>query len=114
MRHARHLIGYARIGFGAVRRERRTSTFELAALYVQEHFAGKGVSSALLAQAETLVGQRTRPPQWLTVNAQNARAIAFYAAHEYSKIGAAWFEPGGERHENHMLLAPQPPARLTV
>ena len=109
-----HLVGYARIGFGAVCSERSASTAELTTLYVQEHFTGQGVGSALLAQAETLVWQRTGQALWLTVNAQNARAIAFYTAHAYSKIGTAWFVLGGERHENHVLLAPQPPARLTV
>jgi ribosomal protein S18 acetylase RimI-like enzyme len=101
-----HLLGYARIEFGAVCPERSGSTAELATLYVQEHFAGRGVGSALLAQAQRLASQRTQQALWLTVNAQNARAIAFYAAHAYSKIGTAWFVLGGERHENHVLLAP--------
>ena len=101
-----HLVGYARIGFGAVCPALSASTAELATLYVQEHFTGQGVGSALLAQAQALVQQRTKQPLWLTVNAQNARAIAFYAAHGYSKLGTDWFMLGGERHENHVLVAP--------
>lgn len=109
-----HLVGYARIDFGAVCPERSASTAELATLYVQEHFAGQGVGSALLARAEALVGQRTGQPLWLTVYAQNASAIAFYAARGYSTIGTAWFLLGGERHENHVLVAPSPHGAATM
>lgn len=109
-----HLVGYARIGFGAVCSERSASTAELTTLYVQEHFTGQGVGSALLAQAETLVWQRTGQALWLTVNAQNARAIAFYAMHGYSKLGTAWFLLGGERHENHVLVAPGQPCAVPM
>ena len=109
-----HLVGYARIGFGAVCPERSASTAELATLYVQEHFTGQGVGSALLAQAQALVWQRTQQPLWLTVNAQNARAISFYVTHGYSKLGTAWFALGGERHENHVLLAPGQPGAVAM
>lgn len=101
-----HLVAFARVAFGARCPVPGAGSTELATLYVQEHFTRRGVGAALLAQAQVLALQRTRQPIWLTVNAQNARAIAFYAAQGYSKIGTTWFALGGERHENDVLLAP--------
>ena len=104
-----HLVGYARIAFCAACPVRSAGNVELAMLYVQEHFARQGVGSALQAQAQALACQRARQPLWLTVNAQNTRAITFYAAHRYTKIGTAWFALGPGRHENHVLAAPEVP-----
>ena len=104
-----HLVGYARITFDAVCPERSASSVELATLYVLEHFARQGVGSALLAQAQALAWQYTHQPLWLTINAQNTRAVAYYAAHRYTKIGTAWFVLGAGRHENHVLVAPDAP-----
>lgn len=99
-----HLLGYANIEFGVTCPARSASTVELATLYVQAHFVGQGVGSALLARAQTLAWQRTQQPLWLTVNAQNARAIGYYAARGFSKIGIAQFVLGDESHENHVLV----------
>jgi ribosomal protein S18 acetylase RimI-like enzyme len=41
---------------------------------------------------------------WLTVNAKNDRAIAFYARQGYTKVGTAYFVLGEGRHENHVLI----------
>ncbi len=99
-----HLVGYARLAFGAVCPVPGAGTAELATLYLQERFTGHGVGAALLAQAQALALQRTQQPLWLTVNAQNLRAIAFYAAQGCSKIGNAWFVLGGESHPNDVLV----------
>jgi|JI6StandDraft_1071083.scaffolds.fasta_scaffold42680_4 ribosomal protein S18 acetylase RimI-like enzyme len=98
------LVGCAVVRAGESCPEATGSTVELATLYVQEHFAGIGVGSALLARAETLAAQRAGKPLWLTVNVKNSRAIAFYTKHGYSKIGVTYFRLGGESHENHVLL----------
>ena len=99
-----HLVGYARLAFGAVCPVPGAGTVELATLYVQAHFTRSGVGAALLAQARSLALRRARQPLWLTVNAQNARAIAFYAAQGCSTIGTAHFVLGGESHPNHVLV----------
>lgn len=99
-----HLVGYARLAFGAVCPVPGAGTAELSTLYVQEHFTGRGVGAALLAQAQALALQRTQLPLWLTVNAQNLRAIAFYAAQGCSTIGTAQFVLGGVSHPNHVLV----------
>lgn len=100
----KHLVGYARLAFNAVCPVPGAGTAELATLYVQAHFTGRGVGAALLADAQALARQRAQQPLWLTVNAQNVRAVAFYAAQGCSKIGSAQFVLGGESHPNHVLV----------
>ena len=80
------------------------SKVQLATLYVQEHFTGKGVGNALLAEAEALAVKRMATPLWLTVNAMNNRAIAFYAKHGYTKVGTTQFRLGDNDHENLVLV----------
>ncbi len=80
------------------------SSAELQTLYVQEHFIGQGAGKLLLRAAEAEAKQRSNGVLWLTVNAKNARAIAFYAQHGYTKVGATYFALGGGRHENHVLI----------
>jgi diamine N-acetyltransferase len=64
---------------------------ELQTLYVQEHFIGQGVGKALLQAAEAKAREHSGCPLWLTVNARNAKAIAFYERQAYSKVGTAHF-----------------------
>lgn len=98
------LVGYAVIDFGATCPVSTSATVELATLYVQEHFASRGVGSALLGRAEAMANQQTNNPLWLAVNAKNSRAIAFYAKHGYRKIGVTRFQLGNGAHENHVLV----------
>ena len=82
-----------------------SSTVEVVSLYVQAHFARQGVGLALLHACQQLAKQCTGSVDiWLTVNAQNLPAIAFYAKHGMVKTGTAYFELGGEKHENHVLV----------
>ena len=103
-RHA-HLIGFAVVMLNTPCPDEPRSTAELATLYVQEHFIGKGVGSALLARATAFAAERTSAPLWLTVNAANAPAIAFYARRGLRKIGVAWFQLGDAKHENLVLIS---------
>ena len=102
-----HLVGYAVVNFGAVCPARAASTTELATLYVQAHFARRGLGARLLEHADALARSRSQGGLWLTVNAQNHAAIAFYARHGYARAGTAYFELGDARHENHVLVAAQ-------
>jgi len=82
------------------------SSVELQTLYVQEHFIGCGAGRSLLQAAEGQAMQRSSCPLWLTVNAKNARAIAFYARQGYTKVGTTYFVLGEGHHENHVLVGP--------
>ena len=79
---------------------------ELATLYVQEHFVGKGIGSSLLRQAELRARQRADSSLWLTVNSKNFGAKAFYAKHGYIALGTTFFRLGHEDHENLVLVGP--------
>jgi diamine N-acetyltransferase len=98
------LVGFAAIKFGASCPGVAKSQVELQTLYVQEHFIGHGIGSSLLEAAEAKAYEHAATPLWLTVNAQNARAIAFYARHGYSQVDSTYFVLGQERYENHVLV----------
>jgi diamine N-acetyltransferase len=81
-------------------------TVEVVALYVQEHFARQGIGSALLRECEQIAQQRTGSADyWLTVNAQNLPAIAFYGRQGLVKTGTAYFELDGGKYENHVMVS---------
>ena len=100
-----HTVGYALVSLGLACPTGGPSV-EVATLYVQEHFAGQGVGSALLLECQHVAQQRTGSCAiWLTVNAQNLRAIAFYKKRGLAKTGTAYFELGGEKHENQVMVS---------
>ena len=98
------LAGLAVVKFDARCPAGNYSSAELQTLYVQEHFAGCGAGKSLLRAAETEARRRSNGVLWLTVNAKNARAIAFYAHQGYTKVGTTYFVLGEGRHENHVLI----------
>lgn len=99
-----NLVGYATVSVGKSCPVPTSAEVELATLYVQAPFIGKGIGSALLSQAERSARQRAGISLWLTVNSRNSRAIEFYAKHGYTKIGITHFELGSEKHENLVLV----------
>jgi diamine N-acetyltransferase len=100
------LVGFAVVKSGEACPADPGLTVELKTLYVQEHFIGQGIGRDLLLAAQAVVREQSGSVPWLTVNAQNARAIAFYDRQGYSKIGTTWFVLGEGRHENHVLVGP--------
>lgn len=101
---AESMVGFAAVKFGASCPSGGSSVVELQTLYVQEHFVGQGIGRSLLQAAEAKARERSGSPLWLTVNARNARAIAFYARQGYAKVGTTDFVLGQSRHENHVLV----------
>lgn len=99
-----NLVGFACIRLGATCPSDPCATVELLTLYVQEPFTGQEVGRSLLTAAEGKAREHASGPLWLTVNAQNARAIAFYARQGYTKVGTTFFALGEGRHENHVLV----------
>jgi ribosomal protein S18 acetylase RimI-like enzyme len=102
--HEDSLVGFSVVRFGASCPSSPRSTVELQTLYIQEHFIGHGIGRSLLQAAEAQARERSATPLWLTVNAQNARAIAFYARQGYNRVGTTYFVLGESRHENHVLI----------
>ena len=100
-----NIVGYAIVNTG-VACPSGSPTVEVASLYVQEHFARKTIGSSLLRQSRQVALRRTGSSAiWLMVNAQNWPAIAFYQKHGLVKTGTAYFELGGDKHENHVLVS---------
>lgn len=98
------LVGLAIVKFGMPCPAGNYSSVELQTLYVQEHFVGCGAGKSLLRAAETEARQRSNGALWLTVNAQNASALAFYTGQGYTRVGTTYFVLGEGRHENHVLI----------
>ena len=102
------LAGFAAVRFDVSCPVGATSTVELQTLYVQEYFIGRGVGRSLLLAAEAAAREKSGGSLWLTVNAGNARAIAFYARQGYCRVGSTYFVLGEGRHENHVLVGTDP------
>lgn len=102
-----HLVGLAVLNFDAPCEAAPRLTVELQTLDVQAHFLGEGVGHALLQVAQARAEAASAKGRlWLSVNAKNDRAIAFYARQGYQKIGTSCFALGAGRHENHVLVGP--------
>ena len=100
-----HLVGYAWVKFGP-RGPSTNSVTEVAALYVQEHFARRGIGSALVRAAQNEALRRVGSSSvWLTVNARNANAMAFYRKLGFAYGGITYFELDDEKHENHVFVS---------
>lgn len=98
------LVGVAVVRCGVSCPAQKGLMTELQTLYVQEHFIGKGIGKRLLQAAENKARSLANTGLWLTVNANNFRAIEFYAHQGYSKLGTTHFILGRARHENHILV----------
>lgn len=104
--YGNRLAGFSQIKLNAACPEAGDSVAELQTLYVQAHFIGTGLGKRLLQDAEAVAKKQAGTALWLTVNAQNQRAIDFYDRLGYRKIGTTYFILGAQRHENHLLLGP--------
>ncbi len=93
------LIGFIQVSQNAPGPVAGCSDTEILHLYVQPRHHGKGLGSALLQTA--LPG-----PVWLTTNAENTGARAFYRAHGFSEIGETFFEIEDEKYPNTVLACP--------
>jgi len=68
---------------------------EVAAIYVRDDAIGKGYGHALLLHAEEALLQQGYEQLVLDVLSKNERAIKFYRAHGYKKVGERIFARGG-------------------
>ena len=74
-----NLIGYALLRFDATGPAETHANVELSTLYVQEHFARRGLGTALMVECLRWVdGYGGADRIWLTANSRNGAALAFY------------------------------------
>jgi len=71
---------------------------EVSAIYIREDAIGKGCGHALLARAEEELRTQGYAYLVLDVLSQNARAIKFYQAHGYTKVGERIFARGDKNY----------------
>ncbi|SDO49598.1 GNAT family N-acetyltransferase [Phyllobacterium sp. OV277] len=98
------LVGYAKIAYRAICPVRRLESVEIETLYVQEHFSGHGVGSALLQAAMDHSRAKGWNEVFLMVNLENHRARTFYETRAFERIGTVDFALEDERHANAVLI----------
>jgi diamine N-acetyltransferase len=98
-----NLAGYIVMRFGSYHAD---VPVEIETLYIQDSFFGRGIGSALLTRARDIAEARTgNRTIWLIVNSQNEKAISFYHSRGMTQEGLAYFEIGGIKHENKVMVA---------
>jgi len=100
-----HMIGFAQVIYGSTHElVAAGNTAELDRLYVQERFSGKGIGAGLLRRAEAWAAEQGASAMWLTVWAENRRALAFYARQGYKDVGASVYVFEGDRYETRIFV----------
>jgi ribosomal protein S18 acetylase RimI-like enzyme len=79
------------------------SPLEISALYVRPRRQAGGRGVALLQRALEHCRRIGGLSAWLTVNAENNRAINFYLRHGFNKIGSTYFRIADQAYENHVM-----------
>jgi ribosomal protein S18 acetylase RimI-like enzyme len=98
-----NLAGYIVMRFGSYHAD---VSIEIETLYIQDSFSGRGIGSALLIHARGIAEAKTgNRAIWLIVNSQNEKAISFYHSRGMTQEGIAYFELGGIKHENKVMVA---------
>jgi ribosomal protein S18 acetylase RimI-like enzyme len=101
-----HLVGYLRLLLDSPYPTDPGTPVEIATLYIQEHFIGRGIGSELLHHTLDFCAKRGVSRIWLSVNHENARAIRFYEKHQFRRNGSIYFHLENEQHENFVLYLP--------
>lgn len=95
--------GFLQLTLGSPAPPRDCSPYEISTLYVQPRHQGRGKGSALLRECLQHVRQVGGESAWLTVNAGNGGALAFYRRHGFDDVGQAFFVLGERSYENRIL-----------
>ena len=78
---------------------------EIETLYVHEPLTEEGIGSALLARSRDVAMDRTGSRAvWVAVNSRNERALGFYRARGLAADGITYFELGGAKYENTVMV----------
>ena len=101
-----HLVGYLRLLLDSPCPADPSSRVEIAALYVQEHFIGRGIGSKLLEYTFDFCNMHGVNGVWLSVNHENDRAISFYENHQFRRKGSIFFHLENEQNEILVLYKP--------
>ncbi|MEP2716915.1 N-acetyltransferase [Pseudophaeobacter sp.] len=95
--------GFIRISNGVPPPAGPGSEVEIATLYVQPRHHGRGVGQALLGAGLRHCASLGAASPWLTTNAENTAAIAFYQRMGFEITGRTHFTIGTECYPNEIL-----------
>lgn len=98
-----HLLGYLQLDLAAPCPVAGGGTVEISTLYVLRHAQGQGLGRRLLDAASQHAHGSGQAGLWLSVNATNLAAQAFYARQGFGQLGEIDFELDGVRHPNQVL-----------
>jgi len=80
------------------------SDVEISTFYVQPRHHGKGIGKRLLRAALQHCRKQSADSVWLTTNAENDPAIAFYLAQGFTHVGETYFHIEDGRYLNNVYL----------
>ena len=104
------LVGYAHLTTGTTPAAiGGPAPLELKRLYVARAWHGHGVAQALMQAALDAARQRHARTLWLGVWEKNARALAFYGKHGFSRVGEHTFMLGSDAQTDWLLERPVEP-----
>lgn len=99
------LIGYIQFSDGFVEPcVQSPKPIELARLYVDERWHGKGIASQLLETGISLVKERGFRTVWLGVWEHNPKAQKFYFKSGFSRVGEHIFQMGSDPQTDWVLI----------
>lgn len=102
--------GYARIQRGAAPDGvPGTRPLELARLYVDARWHGRGVAAKLMGAVLAAAREWERDTVWLCVWERNERAIRFYRRLGFGVVGSATFQMGADLQRDHLMATSRVP-----
>lgn len=103
----KEVIGYAKLAENRPPDSvRGGNPLELARIYVDRPFIGKGVGAALMQAAITYATRVGRDMLWLGVWQKNPRAIEFYTRWGFQQVGEQTFQLGSDLQDDFVLALP--------
>jgi diamine N-acetyltransferase len=103
LQHAVGIVGFVHVQVGSRAPVADCSDLEISTLYVQPRHQNSGAGRRLLDTALQYCASTNSPNVWLTVNAENRRAIDFYIKNGFECAGETDFRIGDQAYPNHVL-----------
>ena len=101
------IVGYAHLRLGAAPPATSSALAdrpaEIARLYADRRWHGRGLGAALMDATVALATQWGAELLWLGVWEENPRAIAFYAKHDFIDVGGQEFLLGSDRQRDRIM-----------
>ena len=101
------LIGYGQLHWGAAPKAViAEKPAEIARLYVDRGWHGRGVAQELMTALLYAAGDGDADRVWLGVWEHNPRAIAFYRKHGFVEVGSHVFQLGRDPQRDLLMVRP--------